>query len=333
MSNDKVRWGILSTARIGINNVIPALQAGKYSEVVAIASRNGEKARLAAEQFGIPKSYGTYEALLEDPDVDAIYNPLPNHLHLPWSGKAVLSGKHVLCEKPVAPNAEGARQLIGIAAKHPEIKVMEAFMYRFHPQWDRIKQMISEGRIGELRTITSSFSYFNDNPDNYRNVREYGGGGLLDIGCYCISVARYLFGKEPLEVSGNIEEDPDFHVDRLASALLTFGRGTSVFTCATQLFPDQYVTITGTSGQIKLTLPFNPLPEKPATIIYENAKGTKTIDIEPVDQYMLMTDAFSLSVLEDMPVPTPLDDALNNMKTIDAVFKSAETGRWVKFEE
>lgn len=329
MDLQKVRWGILSTARIGINSVIPALLQGKHSEIAAIASRDSEKARQAAEQFNIPKYYGSYQELVDDPEIDAIYNPLPNHLHVPWSEKAIRAGKHVLCEKPLSGKLGETLHLVEIAQMHPSIKVMEAFMYRFHPQWTLVRQMIADGKIGELRSVVSRFSYFNENPDDYRNNPEFGGGGLLDIGCYNISIARWLFGKEPEKVSGSIDPDPHFGVDRLASGLLTFDKGTSVFTCGTQMFPDQEAVITGTSGQIRLSKPFNPHPAKPAVIEFENAHGRKNIETEPADQYMLMTEAFSLSILNDTAVPTPLQDAVDNMKVIDAVIRSAETGRSV----
>ncbi len=323
MKKEKIRWGILSTARIGTDKVIPALRAGKYSEIKALASRDIGKARRVAERFSIPKFYGSYEALLKDPEVDAIYNPLPNHLHVPWTEKAVLAGKHVLCEKPIAPTLKETLRLLDTVKAYPHIRVMEAFMYRFHPQWDKVRQMIAEGMIGKIRTVISSFTYFNDDPEDYRNYREYGGGGILDIGCYSISSARYLFGEEPLEVYGILENDPAFHVDRLASVVMKFEQGTCLFTSSTQMFDDQFLLLTGTTGQIKLPLPFNPLPDKPAIIYYKNEQGEKIFKTTAVDQYMLMTDAFSLSILENKPVPTPLEDALHNMKVIEAIFRSA----------
>ncbi|MCD6201085.1 MAG: Gfo/Idh/MocA family oxidoreductase [Bacteroidales bacterium] len=323
MKKEKIRWGILSTARIGVDKVIPALRAGKYSEIKALASRDIRKARTVAKRFSIPTFYGSYEALLKDPEVDAIYNPLPNHLHVPWTEKAVLAGKHVLCEKPIAPTLKETLHLLDTVKKYPHIRVMEAFMYRFHPQWDQVRQMIAKGMIGKIRTVISSFTYFNDDVEDYRNYREYGGGSILDIGCYSISSARYLFDEEPVEVFGILETDPVFQVDRMASAVMKFEQGTSLFTSSTLMFEDQYLLVTGTTGQIKLPLPFNPLPDKPATIYYKYEKGEKIFKTTAVDQYMLMTDAFSLALLENKPVPTPLDDALHNMRVIEAIFKSA----------
>src|SRR5579875_1093799 len=216
----KIRWGVLSTANIGIIKVLPAMQRGQYTTITAIASRDLAKAEQAAKSLGIPKAYGSYEELLADPEIDAIYNPLPNHLHVPWSVKALEAGKHVLCEKPLAPSVAEARILLDAAARYPRLKVMEAFMYRHHPQWQRARQIVREGKIGELRTIQSFFSYYLDDPTNIRNISDVGGGGMLDIGCYTVSLARFLFDAEPRRVLGIVEYDPLLKVDRLTSAIL-----------------------------------------------------------------------------------------------------------------
>ena len=231
----KVRWGIISTAKIGTAKVIPAMQRGEFCAVTAIASRNVARARQTALQLGIPKAYGSYEDLLGDPEIDAVYNPLPNHLHVPVSIQAIQAGKHVLCEKPLALTSAEAQQLVDVARQHPHLKVMEAFMYRHHPQWQKARSLVREGQIGTLRTIQSFFSYFNDDPDNIRNDPRMGGGGLMDIGCYPISLSRFIFDAEPQRVFGTLELDPRFHTDRLASAILDFGTGTSAFTCSMQL--------------------------------------------------------------------------------------------------
>src|SRR5690348_16930138 len=257
---DKVRWGVLSTADIGVRQVIPAMQQGTYCEIAGIASRSLEKAQAAAAQLGIPKAYGSYEELLGDPEIDAIYNPLPNHLHVPWSIKALQAGKHVLCEKPIALSAAEAEALAAEARKHPRLKVMEAFMYRHHPQWRHARQAVLDGGIGELRTIQSLFSYYLDDPTNIRNKAAIGGGGLMDIGCYNISLSRFIFAAEPRRVLGVIERDPDFGTDRLTSGMLEFDRGTATFTCSTQLAPYQRVHICGTAGRIEIEIPFNAPP-------------------------------------------------------------------------
>ncbi len=325
----KVRWGVLSTATIGTGQVIPAMQQGTYCEIAAIASRSPEKAQAAAAQLGIPKAYGSYEELLADPEIDAIYNPLPNHLHVPWSIKALQAGKHVLCEKPIALTSAEAQTLVDVARQYPHLKVMEAFMYRFHPQWQRARQLVLEGDIGELLTIQSFFSYNEVDPNNIRNRVDVGGGGMLDIGCYTVSLARFIFGAEPNRVFGTVEYDPQLKIDCLASAILDFGRGTSTFTCATQLVPYQRVNIFGTTGRVEIEIPFNAPANQPCKIWYQHGDETEEIQVEASNQYTLQGDAFSQAVLNNTGVPTPIEDAVANMKVIEAVFQSAKTAKWV----
>ncbi len=263
MVTDRMRWGVLSTADIGVAKVIPAVQRSTVSAITAIASRDLEKAQAVAARLGIPKAYGSYDALLADPEIDAVYNPLPNHLHVPWSLKALEAGKHVLCEKPVALTAAEAQELADANARYPHLKVMEAFMYRFHPQWRRAQRLVADGAIGALRTVQSFFSYYLDDPTNICNMAGIGGGGLMDVGCYNISLSRFLFGTEPRRVLGIVEVDPRFNTDRLASGILDFGRGTATFTCSTQLAPYQRVNIFGTEGRVEIEIPFNAPPDKP----------------------------------------------------------------------
>jgi predicted dehydrogenase len=328
----KVRWGVLSTAKIGREKVIPALKSGKYSEITAIASRNEDQARSEAARLKIPKSFSTYEALLGDKDIDAVYIPLPNHLHVPWTLKALEAGKHVLCEKPVALTAAEAEQLLQAARQHPHLKVMEAFMYRFHPQWQRTKQLLNEGKIGSLKTVQSFFSYYNVDPNNIRNQKEAGGGGMMDIGCYCISQSRFLFGEEPLQVFGHVEYDPVLGTDRMASGVLQFSTGTATFTCSTQLTPYQRVNIVGTTGRIEIEIPFNAPADKSTRIWLYSSEKKEEMVFKAADQYTLQGDAFAKAILEDTPVPTPLEDAVNNMKAIEAVIQSSEEGRWRRME-
>ncbi|MCK4976730.1 MAG: Gfo/Idh/MocA family oxidoreductase [Anaerolineales bacterium] len=326
----QVRWGIISTAKIGTKKVIPAMQQGEYSEITGIASRNLEAAKSAAKALGIPKVYGSYQELLDDPEIEAIYNPLPNHLHVPWSLKALQAGKHVLCEKPIALTSAEGGELVEAAKRHPDLKVMEAFMYRFHPQWQKARQLVLDGEIGELRTIQTYFSYFNDDPDNIRNMADIGGGGLMDIGCYAISLSRFIYGSEPKRVSGIVEYDPRFNTDRLASALMDFGRGTSTFTCSTQLADYQRVLIVGTQGWVEIEIPFNAPPDRPCKIWHHNGDELTEIVFDICDQYTIQGDLFSLAVLEDMDVPTPIEDAVANVKVIEAVFESGRSGGWVE---
>ena len=325
----KVRWGVLSTAKIGTEQVIPAMQLGKYCKIAAIASRNLDKAQAAARQLGIPKAYGSYEELLADPDIDAVYIPLPNHLHVPWSIKALDAGKHVLCEKPIGLTTAQARELLDAAQKRPELKVMEAFMYRHHPQWQRARQLVAEGKIGELRTIQSFFSYYNADPGNIRNKAEIGGGGLMDIGCYCISLSRFIFGGEPQRVFGIMEYDPQFKTDRLTSGMLDFGRGTSTFTCSTQLTPYQRVNIFGTEGRVEIEIPFNAPSDRPCKMWHQYGTEIDEIVLDVRNQYTIQGDLFSQAVLNDTDVPTPLEDAVANMKVIEALIQSAKSGTWV----
>ncbi|MBC8076214.1 MAG: Gfo/Idh/MocA family oxidoreductase, partial [Chloroflexales bacterium] len=298
----KVRWGVLSTAAIGTEKVLPAMQRGAYSVITAIASRDRQKAESAAAHLGIPTVYGSYEELLADPNIDAIYNPLPNHLHVPWSLRALAAGKHVLCEKPIALSVAQAQELADAAQQYPSLKLMEAFMYRHHPQWQRAKAIVDEGGIGSLRTIHSFFSYYNDDPANIRNQAAIGGGGLMDIGCYNISLSRWLFGAEPQRVCGLVEYDPQLQVDRLASGMLDFGTGSATFTCSTQLTSYQRVNIYGTIGRVEIEIPFNAPPDRPCKLWHQSGDAIEEIVCDVCDQYTLQGDRFSQAILDDTPV-------------------------------
>lgn len=328
----KVRWGILSTAKIGWEKVIPAMQAGKLSEIMAIASRNKEQAQAVADRLNIPAAYGSYEELLSDPEIDAIYIPLPNHLHVEWAIKSLEAGKHVLCEKPIALSFPEAKYLLEAAQQKPHLKIMEAFMYRFHPQWQHAKKLITENKIGEPKTIQSFFSYYNIDHNNIRNIKDAGGGAMMDIGCYCVSLSRFIFDKEPVRVLGNVEYDPVLQTDRLASGILDFYTGTSTFTCSTQLVPYQRVMIFGTEARIEIEIPFNAPPDRTTRIWLHSKNGSEEIVFDPTDQYTIQGDLFSEAILNDEPVPTPLEDAVNNMKIIEAVFESEKDGIWKKLE-
>jgi len=325
----KVRWGVLSTANIGLKKVLPAMQAGAYCEIAAIASRDEGAARAAAAEVGIPTAYGSYEALLADPTITAIYNPLPNHLHVPWTIKALEAGKHVLCEKPIALSAAEAQELVDAAARHPELKVMEAFMYRHHPQWVRAKAIVDAGGVGELKTINSFFSYYNDDASNIRNRADIGGGGLMDIGCYNISLSRFIFGAEPARVLGIIERDPTFGTDRLASGILDFGTGTATFTCSTQLAPHQRANIYGVTGRVEVEIPVNAPPDAPTRIWHQHDGTVEELVFDVVDQYTIQGDLFSQAILDDTPVPTPLTDAVANMRVLESLVTSARDNAWV----
>jgi predicted dehydrogenase len=331
-ASGKLRWGILSTANIGLKKVIPAMQLGEYSTVAAIASRHLASAQQAAAKLNIPKAYGSYEELLADPEIDAIYNPLPNQLHVPWTIKAAQAGKHVLCEKPLSLTVAEAKTLLAVRAA-TGVKIGEAFMIRTYPQWLRLRELLSEGRIGQLRSIAGFFSYFNNDPTNIRNQVASGGGALMDIGCYCIFASRYAFNRMPTRVSALIDRDPAMGTDRLTSALLDFGDGQSIFTCSTQLVPYQRMHFFGVTGRIEIEIPFNAPPDRPTRIFIDNGQdvfgtGIVTETFPTADQYTLQGDAFSKAILEDTEVPVPLEDAIQNMAVIEAIFESAKTGQW-----
>jgi predicted dehydrogenase len=329
----KVVWGILSTAKIGMVKVIPAMQKSAWIDVRAIASRSEAAARQAADELRIPRAYGSYEALLADPEIEAVYNPLPNHLHVPLTLQAAAAGKHVLCEKPIALTPEEAGQLRSAAGK---VHIMEAFMMRFHPQWLRVRELVRGGKIGELRTVHVFFSYYNDDPSNIRNKSDIGGGALYDIGCYGIVSGRFLFETEPRRAVALVDRDPTLRTDRTTSALVDFGRGRQLsFTVSTQCVPYQRVQICGTRGRIEMQIPFNA-PQGESTRIFTDdgsALDGKSITAEvlvPCDQYTLESEAFSRAVRGEIPLPYGLEDALMNMRIIDAIFRSEKSGR---FEE
>jgi predicted dehydrogenase len=327
-----VNWGVLSTALIGREKVIPAMQKGTVSRVTAIASRDLATAQRTAGALGIPKAYGSYEELLADPDIQAIYNPLPNHLHVPWTIKALEAGKHVLCEKPIALDTAEARTLLA-ARDRSGLIVAEAFMVRYTPWWQRVRALVREGRLGEVHAIQTAFTYFLDDPTNIRNMAGIGGGGLMDIGCYAIATARYIYGAEPLKVSGLIDRDPTMGTDRLTSAVMQFPTGHLTFTCSTQLAPHQRVTVMGTKARVEVMIPFNAPPDAPCRIVIDDGEaldgsGAVAETFAVADQYTLQGDAVSRAILGEAPLEFPLEDAVANMRVIDAVFRSAESGAW-----
>lgn len=329
----KVRWGVLGVAKIATEKVIPAMQRGEHSEVVAIASRDLARASEAARRLGLGIAHASYEALIEDPSVDAIYNPLPNHLHVPWTMRSLQAGKHVLCEKPIGLTVEEAARLIDVRDR-TGCKVQEAFMVRTHPQWLRALGLVRSGRIGELRGMFGYFSYFNRDASNIRNVAAFGGGAVFDIGCYLIHTSRMIFEAEPRRVVALVDRDPAWGVDRLSSLMLDFERGHSVGTCSTQVVAYQRMHIMGTDGRIEIEIPFNAPPDRPCRIFVDDGRdvfggGVETLEIPTVDQYTVQGDLFSRAILEDGPVAYPLEDTVANMKVIEAVFRSAQTGGWV----
>lgn len=327
---NKVRWGILGAARIALKNVIPAMQQGELTEVVAIASRDRDRAEAAARELGIPKAYGSYEELLADPEIDAVYNPLPNHLHVPLSIEAAESGKHVLCEKPIGLDTADARKLLA-ARDRTGVVIGEAFMIQVHPQWIRTVELVRAGRIGDLRFAMGAFGYYKDDSTNIRFVREFGGGGLLDVGCYPIKTSRMVFGEEPVRVSATLVRDPQNGVDTLASAILEYPSAHCIFNCGMLVAGNQSMGFFGTQGRIELEVPYNS--RGASRIRIDDGRdpygGGLTIEeFAPSDQYTLQGDAFSRAIREGTPPPVPLEDSVKNMAVIDALFRAAESGRW-----
>ena len=327
-----VRWGILGAADIALRKVIPAMQRSPLCRVVAIASRDPGKGASAASELGIGRVHDSYDALLADPDVDAIYNPLPNHLHVPWTIRAAERGKHVLCEKPIALSASEARELIAVRER-TRVRIGEAFMVRTHPQWLGVRQIVGSGRIGELRHITGHFSYYKRDPEDIRSHVEWGGGAMMDIGCYLVMLSRWLFDAEPIEVMGMLERDPELRIDRLTSALLRFPSGHATITCAAQLVPYQRVQIFGTHGRVEVEIPFNAPPDRRCRIFIDDGRdllqgGMETIDFPAADQYTLQGEAFARAIRGLGPLPMDLEDSIANMAAIDALFRSTETRSW-----
>jgi predicted dehydrogenase len=322
-----VRWGVLGAANIFMKKVLPPLLKTDAVDLMAIASRSEEKARSAAETFGIARSYGAYEDLLADPDIEAVYIPLPNHLHAEWIRKAADAGKHVICEKPLALNAEQTASCVQYAAKRG-VRLMEAFMYRFHPQWRRAQELVRAGEIGQVLAVHTSFAYDNRDPENIRNKLAMGGGALMDIGCYAVSTARFVFGREPERVIGFFTRDVSFKTDILSSAILDFAGPRSVFTVATQSFPNQGVDIFGSAGKIHIEVPFNISPDAPPQLVVTTEIGERRPILPAADQYGLEFEAFSKALRRNLPVPTPADDAVSNQKVLDALFRCESSGTW-----
>jgi len=327
----KVAWGVISTAKIGLQRALPGMKQSAWCEIRAIASRSEASARSAADALGIPVAYGSYEALLADPEIEAIYNPLPNHLHVPITLQAAAAGKHVLCEKPIALNAVQAEELRSTAGK---VLIMEAFMVRFHPQWLRVRELLREGRIGTVRAVQMFFAYSNLDPANIRNIAAIGGGGLYDIGCYAIVAGRFFFAAEPTRGIALIDRDPMSGVDRLTSALVDFGAGRHLdFTVSTQCAPFQRLQICGSKGRIEIRIPVNSRQGATTTIAIDDGSslegaGVQTETLPASDQYMLQGEAFSRAIRGAIELPYGVDDAIRNMRVIDALFRSEKSNAW-----
>ena len=326
-----LRFGVLGAANIAVQKVIPGMRGSEVAHVVAIASRDEARARGVADRLGLAKAYGSYEALLDDPDIDAIYNPLPNHLHVPWSIEAAKRGKHVLCEKPVALSADEARRLLEARDQYGVV-IQEAFMVWTHPQWRRAVELCRSGRLGTLSAYVGAFSYFNDDPANVRNVADWGGGALMDIGCYLIVTSRMLFGEEPTRAQGLIARDATTGVDTLSSMMLDYPSGQAIGVCSMRMAPYQRVQMFGDKGRLEVEIPFNAPPDRPCRMFVDDGRdvfgsGVETIEIPTCDQYRVQADEFALAVRNGGPAPYPLEMSIRNMVILEAIVRSAAGGR------
>lgn len=327
-----LRWGILGTSRIALNKVVPALQASARHRVVAIASRDRNKADAAARAAGIERAYGSYDELIDAPGIDAIYNPLPNDSHVPWSIRAAAAGKHVLCEKPIALSAAEA-EMLKAARDRAGVQIAEAFMVRVHPQWLAVRDLVRGGRAGEVRSIHGHFSYGRRAAEDIRSKMELGGGALMDIGCYLITMSRWLFGAEPIEVVADMTRDAASGVDLLTSGVLRFEGGQATFTASADMVPFQRFTVFGERQRVEIEVPFNVAPERRCRVLVDDGallagEGAEWIELPPVDQYALQADAFADAIEGHGEVPVTLEDSIANMRVIDAVVRSAASRRW-----
>jgi predicted dehydrogenase len=324
---DTLRWGILSTADIARTKVIPGMRKAKRCSIAAIASREAGRAEAVALELGIPRAHASYEALLADPEVDAVYIPLPNHLHSEWAIASARAGKHVLCEKPLALTSSDAARMVG-AAETAGVLLMEAFMYRLHPSWVAVRELVAAGRIGRLVAVQSWFSYYNDDPSNIRNIRDFGGGALFDIGCYNVNLSRLLFGGEPVRVEASIVRDAGSGVDILTSGLLEFEDGVATFTCSTRAEDDQRVHIYGTQGRISIEIPFNIPPDRPTHVFLTSggdppvSPATERLTFETADPYTVEAERFAAAVRAGGPAPVPPADAVANLRVIEQLLEA-----------
>ena len=322
-----VTWGVLSVASHFVGRINTNVRKSPLNVVQAISSRSMERAKAAASRLGIPRAYGSYADLLADKEIEAVYIPLPNKLHAEWVKKAADAGKHVLCEKPFAMNAEEAQEAFDYG-KRKGVLVMESLMYRFHPQWIRAGEIVRDGELGEIHAVNAFFSYMIPYPGNVRNIPEIGGGGMRDVGSYCVSAARFLMGVEPKRVLALMHRDPGLKTDTLSTGVLDFGKARSVFTVGTQTQAWQQVDVVGSGGRLTVHIPFNANPDTPAQITVTAWNGTRAVYTPVADQFVEVFDAFSRAVRAGGPVPQPPEDTVANQKVIDALFKSEKSGTW-----
>ncbi len=328
----QLRWGVLSTSDFAERRFIPGLRKSSILTVHGVASRDLLRAQAFAARCEIPVAYGSYEEMLADPNIDIIYNPLPNNLHVEWTRKAAEAAKHVLCEKPMGMTADEVASLLPLASR---VHIAEAFMVRQHPQWTQVREIIRRGELGRVTHAHIAFAYTNTDETNIRNIEAVGGGAMYDIGCYAVVAARWFLEAEPVRVAAVKDVDPRFGTDRLTSALLDFGDGrTCAFSVSTQSTPHQRVHLFGTKGRLELTIPFNQPQDASLTFFFHDGSSMAGLDAVPTvvpmaDQYTLLAEWFCRKVTDEQPSSVGIDDAIANMRVIDAVFRSAASGEFV----
>ncbi|MEX0882226.1 MAG: Gfo/Idh/MocA family oxidoreductase [Cyclobacteriaceae bacterium] len=331
----KLKWGILSTAKIAREKVIPAMQNNELFEVYGIASRSNERAEAFAKELGIPKTFGSYEEMINDPEIDVIYNPLPNDLHVPYTLECIEAGKHVLCEKPMTLNAEEIEPLIKARNKH-NVKVGEAFMVASSRQWVKARELVQKGYLGKIKAVNGFFSYYNVNKDNIRNIPENGGGAIWDIGCYPVFTSRFVLGKEPGRVVAMLEYDPNFRTDKLGSVLLDFHGIQMTFTVSTQLVPYQRMLFFGEEKILEVRIPFNaPLDKSNEIYIHDGNfldPRPEKISLPVSNQYTEQAIDFSNAILNNTDVPVSLENARENAKILQAIFASDKLEKWIEID-
>ncbi len=338
---EPVRWGVLGASHFALSATIPAMQQAGLVNLLALASRSPEKAQQAATAMGVPRAYGSYEQLVADPEIEAIYNPLPNHLHVPWSIKAAQAGKHVLCEKPLAMNAAEAEELLKVQ-EQTGVLVAEAFMVRHHPQWEKVVELIRSGRVGDVRAVQTAFSYCNTDHSNIRNQKEAGGGALYDIGGYAVNTARLIFDCEPQRVAAVCDRDPVTGCDRLSSAILDFGKGQATFVVGTQHVAYQRVHVFGSRGHIEVEIPFNAPNARACRVLIDDGfvgapdftvqqnsdERAEVLGLPVANHYTLQAQAFSEAIRSGKAPTNDIRSAVCNMRVLDALFRAAESARW-----
>ncbi len=333
----KVQWGVLGAAAIATGRTMPAMKDAPSATLLALASRDPGKGRKVAAEFGIPRVYASYEALLADPGIDAVYVPLPNQLHFEWAMRALQAGKHVLCEKPLCISAD---QVVQLCAERDRTgrHIEEGFAFRNHPQWAKLDEIIAAGTIGEVRAVHATLAKQFLDPADVRNQPGAGGGALYDLGSYAISACNLVFKRAPSRVVAALEHDPAFGIDRLSSALLDYGDRHAAFTVATQAGSDawgthQQFSVLGSRGWLRMNFAFaHARPTASAIEVGDSSSvgsfPTTTYTFEPANHYLLQVERFSRLLLGDAVTSWPIEDALDTIRTIEALFASARAGTW-----